>query len=248
MDKIYHIDINADVGEGIGNEEKLMSFLSSCNIACGGHAGDAETMAKVINLAMKNDVKIGAHPSFPDRVNFGRLDMKISAEDLYSSLKYQISALQNVLRLEGAQLHHIKPHGALYNLAAKDRKTAKVIIAVIKSIAMPIKLYAPYKSVIAELAIDENIQVAFEAFADRNYNENLSLVSRKNDDAMLLKKDSVLQHVLHIIKHGKVKTISGVEVSIKASTFCVHGDSKNALEILKYLNQELPKNHILIQK
>jgi len=242
-----HMDINADVGEGIGNEVDLMPYLSSCNMACGGHAGDVATMTKVVKLAKKHNVKIGAHPSFPDKENFGRVDMKISAADLYSSLKQQIRALQNVLHSENAQLHHIKPHGALYNLAAKDEKTALVIIEVVKSIAMPVKLYAPYKSKIAELASNENIQVTFEAFADRNYNEDLSLVSRKKDNALLIDKDEVLHHVLNIIKHEKVKTISGVEVPIKALTYCVHGDTKNAIEILKYLNLELPKYQVEIK-
>ena len=242
-----HMDINADVGEGIGNEVDLMPYLSSCNIACGGHAGDVATMTKVVKLAKKHNVKIGAHPSFPDKENFGRVDMKISAADLYSSLKQQIRALQNVLHSENAQLHHIKPHGALYNLAAKDDKAALVIIEVVKSIPMPVKLYAPYKSKIAELATNENIQVTFEAFADRNYNEDLSLVSRKKDNALLIDKDEVLHHVLNIIKHEKVKTISGVEVPIKAMTYCVHGDTKNAIEILKYLNIELPKYQVEIK-
>ncbi len=242
-----HMDINADVGEGIDNEVDLIPYLSSCNMACGGHAGDVVTMTKVVKLAKKHNVKIGAHPSFPDKENFGRVDMKISAADLYSSLKQQIRALQNVLHSENAQLHHIKPHGALYNLAAKDEKTALVIIEVVKSIAMPVKLYAPYKSKIAELASNENIQVTFEAFADRNYNEDLSLVSRKKDNALLIDKDEVLHHILNIIKHEKVKTISGVEVPIKASTYCVHGDTKNAIEILKYLNLELPKYQVEIK-
>lgn len=247
MKETHYIDINADVGEGIGNEAKLMPYLSSCNIACGGHAGDAVTMTEVVKLAMKNNVKIGAHPSFPDKTNFGRVDIRISEADLYSSLKQQISALQSVLRSENAQLHHIKPHGALYNLAAKDEKTAMVIIKVLKSIAMPIKLYAPYKSKIAELASKENVQVTFEAFSDRNYNEDLALVTRKNHNALLIEKDDVLQHVLHMVKHQKVKAISGVEVAIKASTFCVHGDTKNAIEILKYLNRELPKHQVEIK-
>lgn len=247
MNDLIIIDINADVGEGIGNEAKLMPYLSSCNIACGGHAGEAETMTEVVKLAKKNNVKIGAHPSFPDKANFGRVNMKISAADLYSSLKQQIRGLQSVLHCENAQLHHIKPHGALYNLAAKDEKIALVIIEVVKSIAMPVKLYAPFKSVIAELASNENIQVTFEAFADRNYNEDLSLVSRKNDIALLIEKDKVLQHVLLMVKHQKVKAISRVEVAIKASTFCVHGDTKNAIEILKYLNRELPKHQVEIK-
>lgn len=240
------IDINADVGEGLGNESELMLYLSSCNIACGGHAGDRATMTKVVKLAKKHNIKIGAHPSFPDKANFGRVDMNMSAADLYSSLRKQIEDFQYVLQEENAQLHHLKPHGALYNLAARDENIAQVILEVLKSIAMPIKLYAPYQSVIAELALKENIEVTFEAFADRNYNEDLSLVSRRKTDALLTNKVKILDHILRMVKHEKVRAINGVEVSIKASTFCVHGDTRNALEILKYLNQELPKTKIKI--
>ncbi|WP_339756363.1 5-oxoprolinase subunit PxpA [uncultured Winogradskyella sp.] len=246
MTTSYQIDINADVGEGIGNESDIIPYLSSCNIACSGHAGDIKTMTEVVKLAKRHNVKIGAHPSFPDKTNFGRVDMKISAANLYSILKQQIRALLSILHNENAQLHHIKPHGALYNLAARDEKTALVIIEVLKSIAMPIKLYAPYKSKIAELASNENIPVTFEAFVDRNYNDDLSLVSRKKNNALLSDKDEVLQHVLRMVKHQKVKTISGVEVPIKASTFCVHGDANNAIKILKYLNRELPKHQVEI--
>ncbi|WP_299521671.1 5-oxoprolinase subunit PxpA [Winogradskyella sp.] len=244
---VYIIDINADVGEGLNNEPDLMPYLSSCNIACGGHAGDLQIMTEAVRLAKTHKVKIGAHPSFPDKENFGRMVMDMSAADLYATLKQQVRALQKVLYQENSQLHHIKPHGALYNLAAKDDKTANVIIEVIKSIALPIKLYAPYKSVLAYLAESENIQVTYEGFADRNYNADLSLVSRKNNDAILNDKHQVLSHVLRMVKHQKLIAIDGVEVSIKAATFCVHGDTKNALQILKFLNRELPKHHIKIQ-
>jgi UPF0271 protein len=241
------IDINADVGEGIDNEAVLMPLLSSCNIACGGHAGDASSMTNVVKLATLHNVKIGAHPSFPDKENFGRVKMRMTNLELYTSLKQQINALQMVLNSENAQLHHIKPHGALYNLAATDENSAKVIIEVVKSLAMPVGLYAPYKSRLAELAKSENIQVIFEAFADRNYNEDLSLVSRRKDNAILSDKAEVLTHVLMMINHEKVKTINGVEVPIKASTLCVHSDTKNAVNILKYLNNKLPENSIQIQ-
>lgn len=241
------IDINADVGEGVENEESLMPFLSSCNIACGGHIGDLSSMEKSVKLAKKHYVTIGAHPSFPDKENFGRLNVEMSAADLYASLKHQIRMLQTVLHSQKLQLHHIKPHGALYNLAAKDEKTARVIIEVIKSISIPLKLYAPFNSEIAKLAASENIEVIFEAFADRNYNEDLSLVSRKENHAVLTKKEDVLQHILMMVNAQKVKSINGIEVPIKASTFCVHGDTENALEILKYLIKKLPENHIDIQ-
>ncbi len=243
----YCIDINVDVGEGLDNESKLMPYVSSCNIACGGHTGNMKTMTKVVKLAAINSLKIGAHPSFPDKSNFGRVVMNMSAADLYTSLKQQIRVLQDILHTENEQLHHIKPHGALYNLAVKDVKTAKVIIEVIKSIAMPVKLYAPYKSVISELARKEEIEVVNEAFLDRNYNTDLSLVSREKDNAILSNVSNIFQHLLLMVKHQKVKTVSGVEVPIKASTFCVHSDTKNAQEILTYLALKLPKNNIKIQ-
>ena len=241
------VDINADVGEGLGNEALLMPYLSSCNIACGGHAGDAKTMTEVVRLAKKHKVKIGAHPSFPDPLNFGRAVMDISAADLYSSLKSQIRILQQILHNENAQLHHIKPHGALYNLVAKDEKTARIIIEVVKSIAMPIQLYVPYNSVISKLAEQEKISITFEAFADRNYEEDLSLVSRKKAGAILHENSKILNHILGMIHREKVTATNGVEVPIKASTFCVHGDTKNAVEILKFLSKELPKYNVKIQ-
>ncbi|MDG4715406.1 5-oxoprolinase subunit PxpA [Winogradskyella marincola] len=241
------VDINADVGEGMGNEALLIPYLSSCNIACGGHAGDVKTMTEVVRLAKNHKVKIGAHPSFPDVLNFGRAVMDISAADLFSSLKSQIRSLQQILHNENAQLHHIKPHGALYNLAAKDEKTARIIIEVVKSIAMPIQLYVPYNSVISKLAEQEKISVTFEAFADRNYEENLSLVSRKKEDAILHENSRILNHILGMIHREKVTAINGVEVPIKASTFCVHGDTKNAFEILDFLIKELPKYNVKIQ-
>jgi len=241
------VDINADVGEGLGNEALMMPYLSSCNIACGGHAGDDETMTQVVRLAKDYKVKIGAHPSFPDVLNFGRAVMDISAADLYSSLKSQIRSLQQILHNENAQLHHIKPHGALYNLAAKDEKTARIIIEVVKSIAMSIQLYVPYNSVISKLAEQEKIHVTFEAFADRNYEQNLSLVSRKKEDAILHENSKILNHILGMIHREKITAINGVEVPIKASTFCVHGDTKNAVEILEFLSKELPKYNVKIQ-
>ncbi|MDH7912434.1 5-oxoprolinase subunit PxpA [Winogradskyella sp. SYSU M77433] len=241
------IDINADVGEGLGNEAGLMPFLSSCNIACGGHAGDIETMTEVMRLANKHYVKIGAHLSFPDKENFGRAIMKLSSTDLYNSLKAQIRSLQSVLQKEKAQLHHVKPHGALYNLAAKDEKTAKVIVEVVKRLELSLSIYAPFNSELARVAKQENIEVVFEAFADRNYNDDLSLVSRQNNDAVISDKVEVLNHILYMKNHEKVKTVNGAEVSLKASTFCVHGDTENALEILRFLNEELPKKNIKIR-
>lgn len=240
------IDINADVGEGLNNESRLMPYLSSCNIACGGHAGDEETMSKVVKLAKKHKVKIGAHPSFPDRLNFGRKVMQMSSADLYTSLKQQIRILMKVLRAEHATLHHIKPHGALYNLAAVDEKTANVIIEVVKSIALPLSLYVPYGSVIADKAQKEGIKLTYEAFADRNYNEDLTLVSRSLNNAIITDLDTVYGHVYKMISQHKVKTISGVEVEIKADTFCIHGDHPEALKLLQFLTEKLQQHQVKI--
>ncbi len=235
----FKIDINADVGEGIGNEAQLLPLISSCNIACGGHAGDEETMIKVIKLAKEHRVKIGAHPSFPDKENFGREVIDISHTALFAAVKNQIKALLRVCREEQALLHHVKPHGALYNLAAKDKSTAQVIVEVMKRFHQPLNLYVPYGSVIAEVAKRENIAITYEAFADRNYNEDLSLVSRKLPNALITNSDEMFEHVHNMVVHQKVKCVSGVEVSIQAATFCIHGDNPNALKLASDLRQNL---------
>ncbi len=241
------IDINVDVGEGVNNESQLMPYISSCNIACGGHAGDLETMRTVVKLAKKHRVKIGAHPSFPDKENFGRQAMKISNARLFKSIREQINSLMRVLRDEKARLHHIKPHGALYNLATTNAPTATVIIEALKSISLPVKLYVPYNSVIAQLALNENIPIVYEAFADRNYNDDLTLVSRNEKNTIISDSNEMFNHVSRMIKRQKVKTINGVEVKIFAKTFCVHGDNPKALNLIKDLKEKLKQIHINIE-
>ncbi|MFD1015118.1 5-oxoprolinase subunit PxpA [Winogradskyella rapida] len=245
--KVRSIDVNADVGEGVGNETLLMPYLSSCNIACGGHAGDIESMTNVVRLAKSNQVKIGAHPSFSDRLNFGRTVIEMSPSDLYTSLKAQIERLQVVARAEGVVLNHIKPHGALYNLAAKDEETARVILKVLKAVNPVLKLYAPCNSVMAKIALLNDVELVYEAFADRGYEDDLSLVSREKKGAVLHDKDCVFNRVLRMVKDQKITTINRVEVATKISTICVHGDTENAVEIVKYLVCRLKENNISIQ-
>ncbi|WP_034040069.1 5-oxoprolinase subunit PxpA [Wocania ichthyoenteri] len=242
----YKIDINVDLGEGIGNESQLMPYISSCNIACGGHAGNVETMRSVVRLAKRYGVKIGAHPSLPDKENFGRIAMKLPSVVLYKSIKKQIRDLLNVLKEEHARLHHIKPHGALYNLAMVDEKTAKIIIEAIKSIAIPVKLYVPYKSVIADVAIQNNISIMYEAFADRNYNDDLTLVSRDKSNALISDDVALFSHVYRMISTKKVKPINGAEIAIKADTFCIHGDNAEAVNLVKTLRTNLEAKGISI--
>lgn len=240
------VDINCDVGEGVANEHLLMPYISSCNIACGGHFGDVKTIDETIQLAKENKVKIGAHPSFPDKENFGRVLMQISEEDLKKSIQNQINLFLERLFLFDVKLHHIKPHGALYNAIAVDKKLAVFFADVIKPYLKNTYLYVPYNSVIEKVALKNNIKIMYEAFADRNYNNDLTLVSRKQKNALLVDEKEVLNHVLQMIKHQTVKTISGIEIPIKADTFCVHGDTENALEIVKFLHKELSKEGFTI--
>ena len=244
---MYSIDINADVGEGLNVENHLMPFISSCSIACGGHAGDLETMRNVVRLAKKHKVKIGAHPSFPDRENFGRKAVKMESSELAISIKEQILKLSGILEEEKLKMHHVKLHGALYNLAARDENLATLIIKVVKNLGFPVKLYVPYKSVIATMAQQKGLPIVYEAFADRNYDNNLKLVSRTFEKALITEPEKVFNHVFQMIKHNQVTTVSGQTMDIKASTFCIHGDNSNALEIAAYLNKKLTDNGIKIE-
>lgn len=240
------IDINADVGEGLDNEVQLIPFLSSCNIACGGHAGNETSMTSVVKLAKQHQVKVGAHPSFPDKENFGRLQIDISLEDLLESLKIQVNALLKILNTEKESLHHIKPHGALYNLANTDKGYAEVVISLMKHYDNSIKLYAPYESVVAKLAEIEGVKIVFEAFADRNYNEDLTLVSRTKPQALIEDAVQMNAHVINMVLNDRVKTVNGVEKDIKAETICIHGDHPQAEYHLLSLTEHLTQKGIQI--
>lgn len=238
------IDINVDVGEGVGNESQLMPYISSCNIACGGHAGTIDLMRHIVRLAKKHKVKIGAHPSFPDKENFGRIVMKMSNQELLNSIQKQLLNLLTIIEEEQTTLHHIKPHGALYNLAAVDKNVAKVIVKAVKSINLPVKLYVPYNSVIASVAIEQGVEIMFEAFADRNYNDDLTLVSRSQKNAVIQDFDMLFNHVYGMFYSKKVVTVQGTIKTIKADTFCVHGDNPNAVKIIKQLKDKLKSLNI----
>lgn len=241
------IAINCDVGEGVSNEHLLMPYISSCNIACGGHYGDVKTMDNTIAIAIENNVLIGAHPSFPDKENFGRKILKMNPEALQKSIESQLLLFKSRLDLVGAKMNHIKPHGALYNLITVDVATAKIFLKAIDKYAKSIFLYVPYNSVISRLAIEKNIRVVYEVFADRNYNSDLSLVSRNQENALITDAVAVFKHVVHMYQHQEVIAISGEKKPIIADTFCVHGDQEKALSILIYLSEHLKKQGIAIE-
>lgn len=237
------IDINCDVGEGIGNEADLFPMISSCNIACGGHAGNKESIRQSIELALKFNVSVGAHPSYPDRENFGRDTISISDADLIKSIRNQIKLFMTECNEMGATLHHIKPHGALYNDIAKNEHLANVFLTAISPFKNVI-LYVPYGSVIEAIAKANNFKIMKEAFADRNYNNDLSLVSRKQDNAVIANGKDVLEHMVLMCNENKVRTVNGEKIPIQADTFCVHGDTPTAFQILTYITAHLLEHNL----
>lgn len=242
------IDINCDMGEGVDNEHLLMPYISSANIACGGHAGDPATMTKIVQLSQKYRVNAGAHPGYPDPHNFGRKSIKISGKALVSSIKIQVDSLARIAADMGVTLFHIKPHGALYNDAAKDEKLALLFLEAVEVYKNVCRLFLPPGSVIAEKASEKGFSVIPEAFADRNYNDDLTLVSRSNPGAIINEPEDVLQHMLNIIENGKVKTLSGKMKPLNASTFCIHGDHENSVHIARYIYEELKEREYVKKK
>ena len=239
------MDINCDVGEGLKNESELFPLISSCNIACGGHAGDEQSMRDVVLLAKKHNLNIGAHPSYPDKKNFGRKKIKISIKELKESIESQIITLVNVLGKEKLKMNHIKAHGALYNFSSYDKETAIVIIDLVKK--LNVKLYVPYNSLIFKLAKDEGINTMIELFLDRNYNTDYSLVSRSNKKALITNPKDMLDHVENIL-NNKIVTINNFNIDVKFDTLCVHGDNPGVIKMLQSLNQQLKSKKISIKK
>lgn len=239
------IDINCDLGEGAGNDALLMPFISSCSIACGGHYGDKKTMTTAIRLAKQHQVKVGAHPSFPDKENFGRKLMTLTKSELEDSIYHQLKTFQEVCKTEGFPINHIKLHGALYNLAAKDEQTALTVLSAIKKTNIQSAIYAPYQSALANIA-RPNFDVILEAFADRKYHHNLQLVARSKNGAVISEPTVAWKQVQHILEKGTVISIEGKKVNITVQTFCIHGDQPNAVALASYIYKQLLKNNLVI--
>ena len=229
----FPFDINCDLGEGLPNDGILMPFLDSANIACGGHTGDEKSIDTAIHLAKKNSIKVGAHPSYPDRENFGRKYMAMDLKLLRTVLLKQIQFFEKICHQNDVSMNHIKPHGALYNFAAKDDLTAFTLIHLVEEYFPEAYLYCPAESLMAGMAIEAGIKIKREVFADRSYNDDLSLVDRSKPKALLTDPQEVIEHVGWMVYEKKIKTISGNFIPIEAETICVHGDNTSAIEILK---------------
>jgi len=233
------IDINCDMGEGIGNEEQLMPFIRSANIACGYHAGGEVAMQQVVELCRKYNVNIGAHPSFSDRENFGRTEMHLSSMEVYSLVTDQLKILSDIVKRNGARLHHVKPHGALYNMAAKDPVLAKAIAQAVKDIDGSLVYYGLSGSVMIREATGVGLQTANEVFADRTYQPDGSLTPRSQNNALLSSTDDVIKQVMKFVRENKVTTVTGEEIMVQADTICIHGDGKHTVELAKAIHQRL---------
>lgn len=240
------IDINCDLGEGFPNDDELMGFISSANIACGFHAGNFSLMSKLVSMAIQNDVAIGAHPGFPDALNFGRLEMTFSNQAIYDMMLYQIGALHAIVKAQRARLHHVKPHGALYNMAAVSKEMSEAIVKAIYDFDPELVLYGLANSELINVAKAMGLPFKQEVFADRTYQANGTLTPRSQPDAMIVNSDLAITHVLQMVKEKTVIATSRERVPIQADTVCIHGDGAHALEFAKALNARIKVERIQI--
>ncbi|WP_109830374.1 5-oxoprolinase subunit PxpA [Reichenbachiella versicolor] len=230
------IDINCDLGEGTGNDPVIMPYITSVNIACGGHFGNKKTVEECLRLAIKNNVKCGAHPSYPDLKNFGRESISIEISPLLDSIKKQIHLFTSCCEDLKLSCNHIKFHGALYNDLNTNKELASVMVELLQDLNLHVPVFAPWESVFSEACQNNGIDVLYEVFADRNYNEDLSLVSRKELNA-IVSLEEIKSHVLRMIDEGVVRSVSGVEVPIAVDTICIHGDGNHAIEVAKLVQE-----------
>lgn len=243
------IDLNCDLGEGYPADALLMPWISSANIACGYHAGNMDTMKRTVALCMEHGVAIGAHPSYPDRENFGRTDMMdvhLSVQDLPYIIEDQISLLHEICIEAGAKLHHVKPHGALYNRAAKDKFVSEAICVAIKVIDPSLILYGLSGSDMEVVAKNTHLTFMREVFADRTYQHDGTLRPRNFSDALITDEEQSVQQVLQIINEGTVRTVDNKIIPMRAETICIHGDGAHAVEFARRIHEELLRNGVLI--
>lgn len=237
-------DFNCDMGEGIGNDEAIMPFINSANIACGFHAGNGDTIRRTIELALKYGVNVGAHPSFRDKENFGRREMNMPPEKLYALLLEQMIRIDLIAKEMGAKLHHVKPHGALYNMAARDRHMAGTIAQAVKDFNDELILYGLCNSFLISEANTVGLKTANETFADRTYQDDGSLTPRSQENALIENEEQCIQQVMQMVKEGRVTAVSGKTIGIKANTVCIHGDGKHAVNFAKKIRQALQETNL----
>jgi 5-oxoprolinase (ATP-hydrolysing) subunit A len=240
------VDLNSDLGEGAGHDNEILDLVSSANISCGFHAGDSASIFATIEAALERGVSLGAHPSFPDRENFGRTEMTMAPMEVYVAVAYQIGAFNALASAAGGRMNHVKAHGALYNMAARDRALADVIANAVFTLFSNGILFAPSGSELDYAATEIGLATVSEVFADRNYMPDGSLVPRSRADAFVHDPVEAADRILRILEEGKVRAVDGSDVEITASTVCVHGDNPQAVAFVRKLRERLEFEDVMI--
>lgn len=247
MSLVTGIDLNCDMGEGMSNDEAIMPFITSANIACGFHAGGEAIMRRTIDLAARHNVAIGAHPSFRDKENFGRKEMNLSPEKLYAIIIEQLIKIDLIAKEKRVLLHHVKPHGALYNMAAAHPGYAKIIAQAVKDFNEDLVLYGLSGSYLISESKNNGLKTASEVFADRTYMDNGSLTPRSQPNALIVEEEKCMQQVVQMVSEGTVTSINGKVISIDADTICIHGDGKHAAAFAQKIHSILQQHKIAIK-
>lgn len=248
---MYKVDLNSDLGESfgsytIGMDEDIIRHVSSVNVACGWHGGDPLVMEKTVAMAKEYDTAVGAHPGFQDLMGFGRRNMAVTPEEAKAYTKYQIGALMAFATAKGIKLQHVKPHGALYNMAAVDYKLARAIAEGIYEVNPDLIFLALANSQMIKAAADVRLKAASEVFADRGYMEDGTLVPRKMPGAMIHDEKEAIARVIRMVKEGKVTSITGKDIAIKADSICVHGDNPQAVQFVVEIKKALEAEGITL--
>ena len=249
---MYQIDLNCDLGESFGNykigmDEEVIPLISSANEACGYHASDPIVMQKTIAMTKKFGTAVGAHPGFPDLMGFGRRNLSVSPAEAKAYTLYQLGALDAFCRTQGVKLQHVKPHGALYNMAAKDYELARGICEAIYEFDKDLIVLALSGGQLIRAGQDIGLRTALEFFSDRAYEEDGTLVNRRKEGAVITDENEALARVVRMIKENKLTAITGKDISIKADSVCVHGDGVKALEFVKKIREKLTDEQIAIK-
>lgn len=232
------VDLNCDLGEGAGQDAALMPLITSANIACGAHAGDAETMRETVRLALRHGVAIGAHPGFADRAHFGRRELTVEPAAVRGLVEAQTRALQEIARQAGGHVRHVKPHGALYNLAARDAAVARAVAEAVLACGRELALFALAGSVGAQVAEAGGLRVAHEVFADRTYQADGALTPRTQPQALIADDAVAAAQARRMVVEGRVRAVDGREVAVRADTLCLHGDGAQAVEFARRIRRE----------
>lgn len=246
------IDLNADLGESfgnytVGNDDKIIPLISSANVACGFHASDPKVMLETVKLIKESGAGLGAHPGFPDKEGFGRRYMDCTDEEIYSMVLYQLSALEGIARTVGVEMNHVKPHGALYNATFTDKNLARVIAQAVKDFNPKLKLMGLSENNLVKAGEEIGLQVVHEVFLDRAYENDGTLVSRRKEGAMITDSKLAVERGIRMLTEGKVETIDGTDIDIKADSICVHGDGEKALQFVREIKSALEAKGIEIQ-